>query len=206
MWGHECPKTLPPLSLPESADADAPLEHGAADPYTEPHGLSELIRFGTSTWTYERWQGQVYKRSYTKTSFTRECLGEYAQFRYNGQPLFRTVGNDSTFYRPPTSGQLTRYLNQIPEDFDMCFKEEITIPTYATHARYGAKAGQPNPRFLDASAFIEFVLTPYRDANFQKHVGPFLFEFQRHGLPADEFFSRLHTFLGALPQRLSLRR
>lgn len=24
--------------------------------------LSPLIRFGTSTWTYEGWQGQVYKR------------------------------------------------------------------------------------------------------------------------------------------------
>ena len=24
--------------------------------------LSPLIRFGTSTWTYEGWQGQVYKK------------------------------------------------------------------------------------------------------------------------------------------------
>ena len=39
-------------------------------------------------------------------------------------------------------------------------------------------------RFLDAQAFIELVLQPYRDANFQPHAGPFLFEFQRHGLPA----------------------
>ena len=43
------------------------------------------------------------------------------------------------------------------------------------------------------------MLKPYRDANFLPHTGPFLFEFQRHGLPADEFFSRLDTFLGALP-------
>jgi hypothetical protein len=41
----------------------------------------------------------------------------------------------------------------------MCCKvrEEITIPTYAPHARYGVKAGQPNHRFLDAQAFIELV-------------------------------------------------
>jgi hypothetical protein len=26
-----------------------------------------LIRFGTSTWTYEGWQGQIYKREYKKT-------------------------------------------------------------------------------------------------------------------------------------------
>ncbi len=84
----------------------------------------------------------------------------------------------------------------------MCFKvwEELTIPTYATHARYGVKAGQPNPRFLDPGAFLDFVLKPYRDANFLPHTGPFLFEFQRHGMPAEEFFSRLDTFLAAIPK------
>ena len=168
---------------------------------TEP-AVSPLVRFGTSTWTYEGWQGQVYRREYTKTGFTRECLGEFCQYPYKGQPLFRTVGNDSTFYRPPTVGQLTRYLTQIPEDFEMCSKvwEEITIPTYANHARYGVKAGRPNPRFLDPGAFIDFVLKPYREADFLPHTGPFLFEFQRHDLPPEEFFSRLDTFLGALPK------
>ena len=39
--------------------------------------LSPLIRFGTSTWTYEGWKGQIYTRSYTKTGFTRDCLGEH---------------------------------------------------------------------------------------------------------------------------------
>ena len=114
--------------------------------------LASLIRFGTSTWTYEGWQGQIYRRQYAKTTFARECLGEYCQYLYNGEPLFRTVGNDSTFYRPPTANQLRHYLNQIPEDFHMCFKvwEEITIPSFSRQARYGLKAGQPNPRFLDA--------------------------------------------------------
>ena len=44
------------------------------------------------------------------------------------------------------------------------------------------------------------MLKPYRDANFQPHAGPFLFEFQRHGLSVDEFLSRLDDFLGALPK------
>lgn len=30
--------------------------------------LPPLIRFGTSTWTYENWQGQVYTRQYTKST------------------------------------------------------------------------------------------------------------------------------------------
>jgi uncharacterized protein YecE (DUF72 family) len=164
--------------------------------------LSPLIRFGTSTWTYEGWQGQVYRRQYAKSTFARECLGEYCQYQYQGKPLFRTVGNDATFYRPPTANQLRRYLSQIPEDFEMCFKvwEEITIPTYAKQARYGTRAGQPNPRFLDAKLFNELVLTPYREAKFEPHTGPFLFEFQRHGMSTDEFCSRLDQFFLRLPR------
>ena len=164
--------------------------------------LSPLLRFGTSTWTYEGWQGQVYKKPYAKSAFVRESLGEYCQYQYEGEPLFRAVGNDSTFYRPPTTNQLLRYLNQIPENFEMCFKvwEEITIPSYAKHARYGPRAGQPNPRFLDAKLFNEMVLTPYREAKFEPHAGPFLFEFQRHDLSTEEFCSRLDGFFGQLPK------
>ncbi len=163
--------------------------------------LSSLIRFGTSTWTYEGWQGQIYQHKYAKTTFARECLGEYCQYLCNGEPLFRTVGNDSTFYRPPTANQLQHYLNQIPEDFEMCFKvwEEITIPRFATQARYGLKAGQSNPRFLDAKLFIDLVLTPYREAKFEPHMGPLLFEFQHHGMSAGEFCLRLDRFFGQLP-------
>lgn len=161
---------------------------------------TSLVRFGTSTWTYEGWQGQVYRRNYTKTAFTRECLGEFCQYLYRGQPLFRTVGNDATFYRPPSANQLTRYLSQIPEDFHMCFKvwEELTIPAYAKHARYGPRAGQVNPNFLNADAFNKLVLQPYRDAQFGPHTGPFLFEFQRHGMTA-EFIGKLDRFFSRLP-------
>ena len=164
--------------------------------------LSPLVRFGTSTWTYEGWQGQVYHKQYAKTTFARECLGEYCQYLYEGEPCFRTVGNDATFYRPPTPNQLRKYLNQIPEDFEMCFKvwEELTIPSYAKHARYGAKAGQPNTNFLNAQIFQELVLRPHREAKFETHTGPFLFEFQRHGIPNEEFCSRLDTFFGQLPK------
>ena len=162
--------------------------------------LSPLIRFGTSTWTYEGWQGQIYTRKYSKTGFTRDCLGEFCQYLYKGQPLFRTVGNDATFYRPPSANQLTRYLSQIPEDFEMCFKvwEELTIPTYAKHARYGPRAGQVNPTFLNADAFTKLVLQPYRDAKFGANTGPFLFEFQRHGMPVEEFIGRLDSFFSHL--------
>lgn len=86
----------------------------------------------------------------------------------------------------------------------MCFKvwEELTIPTFSSHPRYGVKAGQPNPRFLDASLFKD-LLTPYREANFGPHTGPFLFEFQRHGMLARDFVGKLDMFFAQLPRDFS---
>lgn len=75
--------------------------------------LSPLRHFGLSTWTYEGRQGQVDKRQYTKSTFARECLGEYCQYQFQGEPLFRAVGNDSMFYHPPTATQFRNYLTQI---------------------------------------------------------------------------------------------
>jgi uncharacterized protein YecE (DUF72 family) len=150
-------------------------------------------------------KGRSTRSSNAKSAFARECLGEYCQYQYQDAPLFRTVGNDSTFYRPPTANQLRHYLTQIPEDFQMCCKvwEEITIPSYAKQPRYGPRAGQINPRFLDAKLFREMVLTPYREAKFEPHAGPFLFEFQRHGMSTEEFCSRLDGFFGQLPKDFS---
>ncbi|MBS0152249.1 MAG: DUF72 domain-containing protein [Nitrospira sp.] len=163
--------------------------------------VSPFIRFGTSTWTYEGWRGQVYLKNYPKGSFTKQCLSEYWQFQHNGSPLFRTVGNDSTFYRPPTRAQLLAYRDQMPEQAEMCFKvwEDITVPVFASHPRYGLKAGKPNPHFLDAQLFKDLVLTSFREARFQDRTGPFLFEFQRHGFSIGEFCAKLGSFFGQLP-------
>jgi uncharacterized protein YecE (DUF72 family) len=78
--------------------------------------------------------------------------------------------------------------------------EEITIPRYATQVRYGARGGQPNPRFLDARLFNEIMPMPYREAQFEAHAGPFLFEFQRHGMSSEEFCSRLNGFFSQVPK------
>jgi len=73
--------------------------------------LSELIRFGTSTWTYDGWQVQVYKRTYPKRRFRQDSLAEYAQYTYQSEPLFRTVWIDHTFYGPPTAKMLSSLNN-----------------------------------------------------------------------------------------------
>src|SRR5215217_7119636 len=162
--------------------------------------LSPLIMFGTSTWAYEGWQGTVYMKEYPKGRFKKDCLAEYAAYQYNGAPLFRTVGLDQTFYRPPTDQQLEDYAAQLPAGFEMCSKvwERVTIPQFPNLPEYGAKAGLTNADFLSADIFLNEVLPPYQ-RSFKDHTGPFIFEFQRTGIEPDEFLTRLDDFLGKLP-------
>ena len=162
--------------------------------------LPEQIRFGTSSWAYEGWQGLVYRHPYPKSRFAKDSLAEYAAYEYRGARLFRTVGLDHTFYRPSTAGQLAQYAAQLPPGFRVCSKvwEEMTIPVYARHARYGAKAGTTNPRFLDAGLCEELVLRPSQEGLGQC-LGPFIFEFQRSGLEPAPFLTALDNFFARLP-------
>jgi uncharacterized protein YecE (DUF72 family) len=157
-------------------------------------------RFGTSSWAYEGWQGLVYHRTYPKSRFSQDTLGEYAAYRMQGSPLFSTVGIDHSFYRPASAKQLAHYAAQVPNEFRFCQKvwEEITVPAYANLPRYGAKAGKPNPRFLDIGAFRDLVLQPALEGLGQK-LGPFIFEFQRWGLDPAVFLQQLDRFLEQLP-------
>lgn len=163
--------------------------------------LSPLVLLGTSTWAYEGWQGEVYRQAYPKGRFKQDCLGEYAKYEYEGEPLFRTVGFDFTFYGPPTVEQLRHYANLLPARFKACAKvwEEITVPVYPSGLRYRSKAG-PNPHFLDHHYFVDQVLAPFDEA-FQAHTGPFIFEFQRTGLEPATFLPKLDAFLSQLPSR-----
>jgi len=162
-----------------------------------------LVRFGTSSWAYEGWQGLVYHRPYAKSRFTQDSLAEYAAYTSDEAgcpPLFRTVGIDHSFYHPASAEQLAHYAEQVPADFRFCQKvwEEITIPAYANLPRYGAKAGKTNPRFLDAGLFRDLVLGPAEEGLGDK-LGPFLFEFQRWGIEPTGFLHQLDRFLGQLP-------
>ena len=162
--------------------------------------LPDTVRLGTSSWAYEGWQGQVYTRAYPKNRFARDCLAEYAAYEYEGTRLFRTVGVDHSFYRPPTTAQWHDYAAQVPDDFRICSKvwEELTIAAFADHPRYGTKAGRTNPRFLDAALLEEMVLAPAR-AGLGNRAGPMIFEFQRVGLDPASFISALDHFLSKLP-------
>jgi uncharacterized protein YecE (DUF72 family) len=111
------------------------------------------IYFGTSSWKYEGWLGSIYSRDrylsrgrFSKKKFEAECLREYAE-------TFPVVGGDFSFYQFPTADYWSRLFADVPPDFGFGLKvpETITVARWPGHARYGAKAGEPNEHFLDAS-------------------------------------------------------
>ncbi len=164
--------------------------------------LPAPILFGTSSWTYPGWKGTVYTGKYrSDKEFTSTSFAEYLRF-----PWFRTVGIDSSFYGPPKKDALLRYASQAPPDFRWVSKvwEQITIPAYARHKRYGAQAGKDNPDFLNAELFSNQIASLFEDSAIKPHTGPFVFQFQRmagvYGREPGRFFEKLNYFLGALPK------
>jgi uncharacterized protein YecE (DUF72 family) len=161
-------------------------------------GVPELIRFGTSSWTYPGWTGLVYQREYPATGASAAMLGEYAHW-----PLFRTVGIDSFFYRPATARTLTEYAAVLPGGFPCLSKvwERITAHTFA-NPREKARWGERNPDWLNAELFRNEVLSPMQE-HFGEHLGPLIFEFQtiarKTGLGPADFAAELDRFFSALP-------
>jgi uncharacterized protein YecE (DUF72 family) len=148
-----------------------------------------FIRFGTSTWTYDGWSGEVYHRSYRGAQPARR-LEEYARY-----PLFRTVGIDSAFYEPLEEPVLAEYAQALPPGFPCVSKVWDQI----TARRIDRKR---NPDFLNADLFKEAVLAPYARA-FRDHAGALVFEFQAmrgKDLPESAAWSdELDAFLRQLP-------
>ena len=157
------------------------------------------VRFGTSTWTYDGWAGEVYHRAYRGAQPARR-LEEYARY-----PLFRTVGIDSAFYDPPTEEVLAAYARALPPGFPCVSKvwDRITARRFNQDARWGNLAGQRNPDFLNADLFKDAVLGPYAHA-FRDHAGAFVFEFQAmrgKDLPEPaQWAGELDEFLRQLPR------
>jgi uncharacterized protein YecE (DUF72 family) len=160
--------------------------------------IPPAIHFGTSTWTYPGWYGQVYSRRYPAQGASAAMLAEYARF-----PLFTTVGIDSSFYGPPSPRTLAAWARALPEGFPCVSKvwDRITVHTFAGKREAPELAGRRNPDFLNPQLFLHEVWEPCRRA-FAEHLGPFVFEFQTiaGGPPADEFAAMLDEFLAVLPR------
>jgi uncharacterized protein YecE (DUF72 family) len=161
------------------------------------------VFIGASSWKYEGWIGQIYseERYQTRGRFSRkrfeaECLAEYAE-------VFPTVCGDFSFYQFPSEAYWSRLFGSAPRSLRFAFKapEEITVKTFPTHARYGARAGKENPSFLDAGLFEKAFLEMLRP--WQPQVAALIFEFGSFSRKAmaslDDFLQRLDPFLAALP-------
>jgi uncharacterized protein YecE (DUF72 family) len=161
------------------------------------------VYFGTSSWKYEGWLGSIYARDryFTRGKFSRkkfeaECLREYAE-------TFPVVGGDFSFYQFPTPEYWAKLFHGLPPTFAFGLKvpEEITVKRWPGHARYGARAGLPNERFLDLAHFdraFTKLLEPHRG-----HVAVLMFEFGTFD-PTDypnvaDFIESLEKFIRALP-------
>src|SRR5207302_1188827 len=90
------------------------------------------IRFGTSTWTYDGWAGDVYHRSYRGAQPARR-LEEYARY-----PLFQSVGIDSAYYEPPEEPMRGKDLPdpaRWPDDLDDFLRQLPRDVRYAVELR-----------------------------------------------------------------------
>ncbi len=172
------------------------------EPRAELAGLAEAIppgiKLGTSTWTYDGWQGDVYHRPYRGPQPARR-LEEYARY-----PLFRTAGIDSAFYDPPREEVLAAYARALPPGFPCVSKvwDRITARRFTKDRRWGDLAGRLNPDFLSAKLFKEEVLSRYARA-FRDHAAVFVFEFQamrgKDRPPPAQWADELDVFFGHLP-------
>ncbi len=164
----------------------------------------ENIYIGGSSWKYEGWLGQIYRRErylsrgkFSRKLFEAECLREYTE-------TFPTVCGDFAFYQFPSEDFWKRLFAQTPDHFRFAFKvpEQITCKLFPSHARYGPQAGQENEAFLDAAMFREMFARPLLP--FREKITVLIFEFgtfaRRTFAELGEFLDRLDPFLAALPE------
>lgn len=172
------------MSQPDLFDGQESLPEPSVELTALAGTLPSTIRFGTSTWTYDGWAGDVYHRHYRGPQPAKR-LEEYVRY-----PLFRTVGIDSAFYEPPSDDVLRAYAKALPPNFPCVSKvwEQLTV--------------KQSPDFLSATKFKDDVLGPY-SREFRDHAGCFVFEFQAmrgRDLPDPlKWADQLDDFLDELP-------
>jgi len=161
------------------------------------------VFLGTSSWKYPGWFGSVYDRDryewrgrFSKARFERDCLLEYAQ-------TFPAVSVDATYYKFPERQFLGAIAAQVPDGFQFALKvcSDITLKQFPYLPRFGRRAGQSNPHFLDASLLADAFLGPCE--TLRDKIGLLMFEFSHFGpgefMRGAEFVEDLEAFLSKLP-------
>jgi uncharacterized protein YecE (DUF72 family) len=162
------------------------------------------VLIGTSSWKYPGWIGQIYcedrylwRGKFSETRFKRACLEEYAE-------IFPTVCVDAGYYQFPTPKYIQGLTARVPRGFRFSFKvtDEITIKHFPKLPRFGKRAGQDNPNFLNAELFKAQFLGSLQ--GYEENIGLLIFEFSQF-YPRDfqrgrDFVEALETFLQQLPR------
>ncbi len=162
------------------------------------------VFIGTSSWKYPGWCGQLYdpdryayRGRFSQSRFEKTCLREYAE-------VFKTVSVDAAYYKFPDGNYLGELISQVPAEFQFALKvtDEITIKRFPNLPRFGERAGQPNPNFLDAELFASRFLEPCTP--FKGNIGLLMFEFsrfhQKDYLRGRDFVAALDGFLARVPR------
>lgn len=190
------------LFAPRPTEPSAPVGPAPCPPEIATLGaqLPPLLRFGTSSWGYPGWVGQVYDRVASEQILAQKGLLAYSQ-----HPLLRAVGIDRTHYAPLEREAFAELAAQVPESFRFLAKahDALTLARFPRHPRYGARQGETNERFLDPVYASEAVIGPFAEG-LGKKAGPLLFQMAPQdmvdlGGPLG-FPARLHRFLSRLPK------
>lgn len=151
--------------------------------------VPRFVRFGTSSWTFPGWP---------------IWIGAPSLAAYASHPLMRAAGLDRSYYGPLVGHDAEQYAAELANASDFRFVskvwEEVTTFVYPGHARYGAKAGTKNSRFLDAQTFVVEVLEPL--GALASHLGPFVFELTPmppNAISIEELTARIASFVEKLP-------
>lgn len=165
---------------------------------------SEGVYLGTSSWKYEGWLGSIYtperyttRGRFSRKKFEAECLAEYVE-------TFPIVCGDFSFYQFPSPDYWHRLFTSAPRALQFGFKvpEEITVKTWPSHARYGARGGRANENFLDPKLFELAFLRPLEE--YRERAAVLIFEFgtfsKREYESSEPFTEELQRFLAALPE------
>lgn len=161
------------------------------------------VYLGASSWKYEGWLGSVYTREryavrgrFSRKKFESECLAEYAE-------TFPAVCGDFTFYQFPTEETWRRLFATAPPGLQFAFKapEDVTVATWPSHARYGARGGGENESFLDPDLLARAFLTPLEP--YRERVAAIILEFgafsRKKYASGAQFGRDLDGFLARLP-------
>ena len=193
------PSIALPALIPQSSSFPRSAVAAASGALARDHRLA----LGTSSWKYEGWLGQLYDEDnyltrgrFSRKRFEAGCLAEYAT-------IFPTVCVDAGYYRFPSEDFVAGLAAQVPTAFRLSFKvtDEITVKKFPRLPRFGERAGEDNPRFLDAGLFADAFLAPL-EAHAAK-IGVLILEFSTfhpsHFARGRDFVAALERFLASLP-------